>query len=116
MHGILPSARYLLSLHSCSHLFRLLIAMTIVELSPIPSVEGQGPPVGTLVRSFLLTDESSPGMACKITSLGATLTHLWVPDSRNVPRDVVLGFDDINAYRTQHDPYFGASVGRIANR
>ncbi|KAK3818399.1 MAG: galactose mutarotase-like domain-containing protein [Benniella sp.] len=55
-------------------------------------------------------------MACKITSLGASLTHLWVPDSRNLPRDVVLGFDDINAYRTQHDPYFGASVGRIANR
>ncbi|KAI8604756.1 galactose mutarotase-like domain-containing protein [Dissophora ornata] len=55
-------------------------------------------------------------MACQIISLGATLTHLWVPDNKNTTRDVVLGFDDLTAYRTKHDPYFGASVGRTANR
>ncbi|KAI7830505.1 galactose mutarotase-like domain-containing protein [Gamsiella multidivaricata] len=55
-------------------------------------------------------------MACQIISLGATLTHLWVPDSKNGTRDVVLGFDDLTAYRTKYDPYFGASVGRTANR
>ncbi|KAG0003046.1 hypothetical protein BGZ80_011538 [Entomortierella chlamydospora] len=90
--------------------------MTIVEQTPVPSVEGQGPPPGTPIRSFLLTDKSSPGIACQIISLGATLTHLWVPDNNNGTRDVVLGFDDLTAYRTKHDPYFGASVGRTANR
>ncbi|KAI1312661.1 hypothetical protein EDD11_002898 [Mortierella claussenii] len=90
--------------------------MAIQEQPPVLSVEGQGPPVGTLIRSFLLTDESSPGMACQIISLGATLTHLWVPDNQGHSRDIVLGFDDLTAYRTKHDPYFGASVGRTANR
>ncbi|KAF9929652.1 hypothetical protein FBU30_001381 [Linnemannia zychae] len=84
--------------------------MAIVELPPIPSKEGQGQlPAGTPIRSFILTDKSSPGMACQITNLGATLTHLWVPDNKRQSRDVVLGFDDITAYRTSHDPYFGAS-------
>ncbi|KAG0241468.1 galactose mutarotase-like domain-containing protein [Mortierella sp. GBAus27b] len=90
--------------------------MAIVERSPVSSVEGQGPTAGTQIRSFVLTDESSPGIACQVMSLGATLTHLWVPDGKNKTRDIVLGFDDLTAYRTKHDPYFGASVGRIANR
>ncbi|KAF9153713.1 hypothetical protein BG015_002792 [Linnemannia schmuckeri] len=91
--------------------------MTIVELPQVLSKEGQGLlPVNTPIRSFILTDKSSPGMACQITNLGATLTHLWVPDNKNDSRDVVLGFDDTTAYRTGHDPYFGASVGRTANR
>ncbi|KAG0056984.1 hypothetical protein BGZ83_002591 [Gryganskiella cystojenkinii] len=55
-------------------------------------------------------------MACQITNLGATITHLWVPDSHAGIRDVVLGFDDLTAYRSELDPYFGASVGRTANR
>ncbi|KAF9328075.1 hypothetical protein BGZ91_001159, partial [Linnemannia elongata] len=91
--------------------------MTIVELPPVLSKEGQGLlPANTPIRSFILTDKSSPGMACQITNLGATLTHLWVPDNKNHSRDVILGFDDATAYRTEHDPYFGASVGRTANR
>ncbi|KAG0315921.1 hypothetical protein BGZ97_007686 [Linnemannia gamsii] len=91
--------------------------MTIIELPPVLSKEGQGLlPVNTPIRSFILTDKSSPGMACQITNLGATLTHLWVPDNKQHPRDVLLGFDDVTAYRTNHDPYFGASVGRTANR
>ncbi|KAF9902196.1 hypothetical protein EC991_005209 [Linnemannia zychae] len=91
--------------------------MTIVELPQVLSKEGQGLlPVNTPIRSFILTDRSSPGMACQITNLGATLTHLWVPDNKHHPRDVLLGFDDLAAYRTSHDPYFGASVGRTANR
>ncbi|KAK3836268.1 MAG: galactose mutarotase-like domain-containing protein [Linnemannia gamsii] len=91
--------------------------MTIVELPQVLSKEGQGLlPANTPIRSFILTDQSSPGMACQISNLGANLTHLWVPDNKNHSRDVVLGFDDLTAYRTEHDPYFGASVGRTANR
>ncbi|ORZ05924.1 galactose mutarotase-like domain-containing protein [Lobosporangium transversale] len=55
-------------------------------------------------------------MACQVISLGATLTHLWVLDNTNSPKDIVLGFDDPKAYRTKYDPYFGATVGRTANR
>ncbi|KAF9392232.1 hypothetical protein CPB97_003195 [Podila verticillata] len=104
--------------------------MPIHENAPVPSVQGQGGlPMGTPIRSFVLTDPSSPGMACQVATLGATLTHLWVPDRSfkadgdrdehgilTGTRDVVLGFDDLNAYRQGYDPYFGASVGRVANR
>ncbi|KAG0038000.1 hypothetical protein BGZ82_001340 [Podila clonocystis] len=105
--------------------------MPIHENTPVPSVQGQGGlPVGTLIRSFVLTDPSSPGMVCQVATLGATLTHLWVPDRSckadsgdrdghgilTGTRDIVLGFDDLTAYRQGCDPYFGASVGRVANR
>ncbi|KAG0236256.1 hypothetical protein BGW41_000517 [Actinomortierella wolfii] len=91
--------------------------MTIQENPIVMSVAGQGPEAGTAIRSFVLTDEEScPGMACQVMTLGATLTHLWVPDNQSRKRDIVLGFDDLTAYRSPHDPYFGASVGRVANR
>lgn len=84
--------------------------MPITERPPVPNTKGQA------LRSFLLTDASSPNMACQVTNMGATITHLWVPDKHSDVRDVVLGFDDLTAYRSSLDPYFGASVGRIANR
>ncbi|KAF9311334.1 hypothetical protein BG003_007506 [Podila horticola] len=105
--------------------------MPIHENTPVPSAQGQGGlPVGTPIRSFVLTDPSSPSMVCQVATLGATLTHLWVPDRSfkadsgvrdehgvlTGTRDVVLGFDDLTAYRQGYDPYFGASVGRVANR
>ncbi|KAG0331001.1 hypothetical protein BG004_001865 [Podila humilis] len=104
--------------------------MPISENLIVQSKGGQGAlPVGTPIRSFVLTDPSSPGMVCQVTTLGASLTHLWVPDrsfDRNSKkkdehgildgvRDIVQGFDDLTLYR-QIDPYFGASVGRVANR
>ncbi|GJJ69801.1 aldose 1-epimerase [Entomortierella parvispora] len=84
--------------------------MPITERPPAQNSKGQ------VLRSFLLTDASSPNMACQITNQGATITHLWVPDKQSNVRDIVLGFDDLTAYRSDLDPYFGASVGRTANR
>lgn len=48
---------------------------------------------------------------------GATLTHLLVPDKDGVKRDVALGWDDATQYcaNAQHT-YFGATIGRVANR
>ena len=31
-------------------------------------------------------------------------------------RDVVLGFDSMPEYESKENPYFGATVGRVANR
>ena len=31
-------------------------------------------------------------------------------------RDVVLGFDSMSEYESKENPYFGATVGRVANR
>lgn len=55
------------------------------------------------------------GLTAKITNLGATLVQLWVPDASGKAQDVVLGYDDAQAY-VDNDGFLGATVGRNANR
>ena len=54
-------------------------------------------------------------ITANITDFGATLVSLYVPDSNGNITDVVLGYDDVNAYATLGG-HLGASVGRNANR
>ena len=50
-----------------------------------------------------------------ITNFGAAVVSLKVPDRHGKTDDVVLGYDDLDGYL--HDKsYFGATVGRYANR
>ena len=52
-----------------------------------------------------------------MTSLGAAVTALRVPDAKGGNLvDVVLGFDTAEDYLSAKNPYFGATVGRVANR
>jgi len=60
---------------------------------------------------------NSNGLEVKVIPFGATLTHFFVPDEKGIKRDVILGFDDPLLYRDHPiHPYFGAIVGRYANR
>jgi aldose 1-epimerase len=68
---------------------------------------------GTPVDLYVLT--SAKGMKAKVITYGAILTELDVPDRDGKFADVVLGFDDLEGYLGKH-PYFGATVGRVANR
>ncbi len=68
---------------------------------------------GTPVDIYTLTNRH--GMTAKVMTYGATLTELIVPDRAGRPADVVLGFDRIEPYLAG-TPYFGATVGRVANR
>lgn len=54
-------------------------------------------------------------MQAEISDFGATLVRLYVPDQKGKLDDVILGFADANGYRTS-TTYFGATVGRNANR
>lgn len=63
----------------------------------------------------LYTLTNSGGMVAKVMTYGATLTELRVPDKRRKSVDIVLGFDSLRPYEEQ-SPYFGATVGRYANR
>lgn len=58
---------------------------------------------------------SHGGITARISDLGATLVALYVPDRDGTLADVVLGFDDPNAY-VESGTFFGAVVGRNANR
>ncbi|CAN6235235.1 unnamed protein product [Urochloa humidicola] len=51
----------------------------------------------------------------KVTNWGATLTSVVLPDSKGNLADVVLGYDTIAEY-VNGSNYFGALVGRVANR
>nr|QKY14899.1 aldose-1-epimerase (GALC) [Polytomella parva] len=57
------------------------------------------------------------GVEVHITTIGASITKLFVPSKDGKKIDVVLGYDKTSEYMTA-DPcyYFGAIVGRVANR
>lgn len=56
------------------------------------------------------------GMEVHISPLGATILNLYVPDAKGETADVVLGFQSIGQYMRGPGTYFGAIVGRVANR
>lgn len=68
---------------------------------------------GRTIEVYTLTNNN--GMQAKVITYGALLTHLFVPQKQGQQGDVVLGFDDFDSYLKGH-PYFGATVGRVANR
>ena len=55
------------------------------------------------------------GIKVTITNYGGRVVSLFAPDRAGRVADVVLGFDDLSGYLAQN-PYFGALVGRYANR
>jgi aldose 1-epimerase len=68
---------------------------------------------GTAVESY--TIYNSQGASAKLITYGATVAELHVPDKNGKMGDVVLGFDNLEAYLGQH-PHFGGAIGRYGNR
>ncbi len=68
---------------------------------------------GTSVDIYTLTNKN--GMHAKITNYGATVVSLTAPDRRGQMTDVTLGYDNLQGY-VADTKYFGAIVGRYANR
>lgn len=83
---------------------------TAAELSRRPF--GQTPS-GETVEAFTLTN--AKGVSATVITYGATLQSLIAPDKAGKKADIVLGFNDAAAY-VKNASYFGASVGRFANR
>ena len=63
----------------------------------------------------LYTLTNSKGHSVSITTWGAIITSIKVPDKSGALGDVVLGFDTLDGYLGKH-PFFGAIVGRYGNR
>jgi len=70
-------------------------------------------PDGKQVDLYTLTN--TRGIRARITSFGAILVSLEVADRDGSLVDITLGFDKLDGYLGVH-PYFGAIVGRYANR
>ena len=96
-----------------------------VGASAAAAPEGQPMGVGVAKAEFGKTQDGTPvelytltnahGMKVKITTYGGIITELDAPDRDGKMGDVVLGFDNLKDYLAG-DPYFGAIVGRVANR
>ena len=62
---------------------------------------------------YSLSNEN--GLTARIMNYGGVILSLDIPDKNGDKRDVVLGFDYLDDYTTS-TVYFGALVGRCANR
>ena len=69
-------------------------------------------PDGTTIDIFTLQEGA---MKVRVMNYGARVVSLEVPDRSGKVADVVLGFDSLAPYLAKN-PYFGAVVGRYANR
>lgn len=68
---------------------------------------------GSSVELFTLTN--SAGNTVQLTNYGAILVSVQVPDRNGKRANVNLGFGDLQGYLAG-SPFFGATVGRYANR
>jgi aldose 1-epimerase len=64
-----------------------------------------------------VTLKNSHGIEIHAITYGGIITSLKVPDRAGTLADIVLGFDQPNAYWTEPPPpFFGAIIGRYGNR
>ncbi len=71
-------------------------------------------PDGAAVEIYTLTN--AHGVEARITTYGGRLVSMRVPDRKGAMGNVVLGFDSLEGYLANPAPFFGALVGRYANR
>lgn len=69
---------------------------------------------GTEVFLYTLTNQNN--VSVSITNYGGIITSLRVPDRNGNMSDIVLGYDYLDGYIKNNSPYFGALIGRYANR
>jgi aldose 1-epimerase len=69
---------------------------------------------GTPVDLYTLRNRN--GVTVKITNFGGRITELHVPDRHGLSGNITLGHPDIEPYTLPNDPFFGALIGRVANR
>lgn len=70
---------------------------------------------GAPVDRFTL--DSGRGMTVRLINYGAAVSELLFPDREGRAADIVLGFDQLAPYEDPaQNPFFGATVGRVAFR
>ena len=70
-------------------------------------------PTGEQVHEF--TMKNAHGIEMRVIDYGGIIVSLRTPDRAGNFGDIVLGMDDLEGY-VKSSPYFGAIVGRYANR
>ncbi len=93
-------------------------AATMIEAQSTPLIRSQSfgkTSDGQNVSLYTLRNAS--GMEVTVTNYGGTITSIKVMDRAQKFADVVLGFDNLDGYISKtNNAYFGAIIGRYANR
>jgi aldose 1-epimerase len=120
MHGLLPGARRLRLLTALAATALLTIGIGLAGAgtsSAAPSPTITKAPFGTVngqaVDIYTLTNANR--MEVRILTYGGILQSIRVPDRRGRFANVTLGFDNLADY-VARSPFFGAIIGRYANR
>jgi aldose 1-epimerase len=69
---------------------------------------------GQAIHIYTLTNKNR--LEARIATYGGIVVSLKTPDAKGVLSDIVLGHDDVSGYIANPAPFFGALVGRYANR
>lgn len=98
----------------------LLGGCTVAPQSGAPGIRpgAESASFGTLPNgqsTQLFTLRNAHGIEIQFTNYGGIITSLKTPDRAGRLADIVLGYDNLAAY-VANSPYFGAIVGRYANR
>ena len=94
----------------------LVMSCTSPQPDPEPGVRSRT--FGTLPdgrEATIYQIESPTGMIMEVTNYGGIITRLTAPNRDGVFEDIVLGYDNLDAY-LEETPYFGAIIGRYGNR
>jgi aldose 1-epimerase len=78
-----------------------------ITKAPFGKVDGQD------VDLYTLTNKN--GLVMKVTNYGVIITEFWAPDRNGKLADIVGGYENVDSY-VKATPYFGTTVGRVANR
>src|SRR5262252_9415327 len=90
----------------------MLVAALVAAMTVTQSSFGTMPD-GTGVDLFTMTN--AHGLEVRVITYGAAIASIRTPDRRGRLDDIVTGFDSLDLYLTR-SRYFGAVVGRYANR
>jgi aldose 1-epimerase len=60
--------------------------------------------------------QNNQGITCQITNFGGRILSVLTPDHDGLVEDIVLGYHSLDEYLNNEEAYFGALIGRVANR
>jgi aldose 1-epimerase len=94
------------------------LSITSKPFGKLPMGVGNIPQGGAAVTRYTLSN--ARGMKVSILDYGGIIQSLYVPDRKGHEANVTLGFGNIDGYTNaaylKSNPYFGAIIGRYANR
>ena len=95
----------------------LLFLAPMSNAAPQPQIRKQ--PFGSTAEKKavdLYTLTNANGVEAGIITYGGIVVSLKVPDRAGKLQEVTLGYDSLDGYLKNNSPYFGALIGRYANR